>query len=434
MPMIQNTVESKKEIDLFDYLFIIWKWKYLIMAGTIMSAVIAFMLSYSSAKQEPEKYNISVIVQSPIKGIDDNGRFVYLDSPENIKPIIEGGMELKGMKDAGMNATFHLNANVLSNSNLLKISCETASPEACKKQIESAVESLQKKYQPILDRLRDEFSYMIDQKKEELFILKAKQEAITDYINTLINSKKDKLSLLKNEENVIKRKISVCEKRIEELKGAIEDIHNNNREMLRQQNEILKHPAQDNHVVMLLIHNGIQQNMNIEEGFRNRMQEYFNSIEELKSKLFENQITVKTISKEIQIVEEWKKSKNIIRTIKPGLQENQKESEDLFVKSARVQISGNEFNNIFSCTSDLLNIRKETKRIENDIESLKKKQFLQNVTVIQEPSTILISEERSTELNAVLASVTAFCIMIFISFFIEYFLRYRKNKMQPPIK
>ena len=38
------------EIELMDYLLVIWKWKYLILAGTVICALIVYIISFTTPK------------------------------------------------------------------------------------------------------------------------------------------------------------------------------------------------------------------------------------------------------------------------------------------------------------------------------------------------------------------------------------------------
>ena len=93
MPANQSeTVKSQTdypedEIELIDLLRVIWKWKYLIAGGTIICAVAAVIISLYMAKV----YSIETVIRPGILSIGKEGKKNYIDTPENIKALIEAG-------------------------------------------------------------------------------------------------------------------------------------------------------------------------------------------------------------------------------------------------------------------------------------------------------------------------------------------------------
>jgi len=79
--------QFEDEIELMDYLRVIWKWKYLIVSGTLICAIGAGVISFS----KPKVYRIDMVAQPGILAMNEAGNNVYIDSPGNIKAIIEAG-------------------------------------------------------------------------------------------------------------------------------------------------------------------------------------------------------------------------------------------------------------------------------------------------------------------------------------------------------
>jgi len=59
------------EIELMDYLRVIWKWKYLIVAGTLVCAVAAGVISFSI----PKVYRIRMLIRPGVLTISEAGIF-----------------------------------------------------------------------------------------------------------------------------------------------------------------------------------------------------------------------------------------------------------------------------------------------------------------------------------------------------------------------
>ena len=49
------------EIELMDYLLVLWKWKYIILAGTFVFALVAAIISFISWKQQPTMYRTNIV-------------------------------------------------------------------------------------------------------------------------------------------------------------------------------------------------------------------------------------------------------------------------------------------------------------------------------------------------------------------------------------
>ena len=61
-----DLVERKRdpyedEIELMDYLLVLWKWKYIILAGTFVFALVAAIISFISWKQQPTMYRTNIV-------------------------------------------------------------------------------------------------------------------------------------------------------------------------------------------------------------------------------------------------------------------------------------------------------------------------------------------------------------------------------------
>ena len=80
-----KTEQYEDEIELIDILRVIWKWKYLIIVGTVICGVISASISLSM----PKIYRVDMTIQPGILKISPIGERVYIDSGGNIKNIIE---------------------------------------------------------------------------------------------------------------------------------------------------------------------------------------------------------------------------------------------------------------------------------------------------------------------------------------------------------
>jgi len=83
----QRDDQFEDEIELMDYLKVLWKWKYLILVGTLVCAIGAAVVSLNMTKI----YSITTVLQPGMLKVTDDGKTVYIDSPQNVKAVIETG-------------------------------------------------------------------------------------------------------------------------------------------------------------------------------------------------------------------------------------------------------------------------------------------------------------------------------------------------------
>jgi LPS O-antigen subunit length determinant protein (WzzB/FepE family) len=75
---------SDNDIELMDYITIIWKWRKTILTGTIACILIAFGISYLL----PKIYRITMTVRPGIIGYDNNGKRISAESSDNLSARI----------------------------------------------------------------------------------------------------------------------------------------------------------------------------------------------------------------------------------------------------------------------------------------------------------------------------------------------------------
>jgi uncharacterized protein involved in exopolysaccharide biosynthesis len=122
----------EEEIELIDILRIIWKWKFVILVGILISALIGFGTNF---KKSPI-YRVSTVLQPGVLRVDERGKKVYIDDPENMKALIESGtlndkifknLETIGNKRISVPLRFKI--IMPKKSNILRIYYQTRSAE-----------------------------------------------------------------------------------------------------------------------------------------------------------------------------------------------------------------------------------------------------------------------------------------------------------------
>ena len=75
------------EIELMDYLKVLWKWKYLILLGTLACALIAGIVSFNMTKI----YSVKTVLAPGVAKVAGDGKITYIASLQEIKTLIETG-------------------------------------------------------------------------------------------------------------------------------------------------------------------------------------------------------------------------------------------------------------------------------------------------------------------------------------------------------
>ena len=149
----QKKEYCEDEVELIDILRVIWKWKYLILSGTIVCVLLAVIISFTM----PKIYRVDMALQIGILDMNRNGNKVYIDSIDNIKMIIQTGILKKGIlkyleKDQRKNFSNLLKFKVSApnNSEIIKISYESASVEFGVNLMKALYQALLEKYDELV--------------------------------------------------------------------------------------------------------------------------------------------------------------------------------------------------------------------------------------------------------------------------------------------
>ena len=119
---------QEEEINLRDYINVVLKRKRTIFTILFVSVAVAVIVSFLS----PRVYRISMILEPPRVEVTSEGMPIYLDSPENIKTVIESGsLNSKIIKALNLDSTTRIKFRVSqpSGTSILKISIERQEKE-----------------------------------------------------------------------------------------------------------------------------------------------------------------------------------------------------------------------------------------------------------------------------------------------------------------
>ena len=181
------------EIELIDLLRVLWKWKYLIIGGTILFAVAAATISLNMTKI----YSVDMIVEPGILNIlsdnENEGKRVYIDSPQNIKALIDvGSFEnqilkfLETLPDSqNLPQRIQLETNIPKSSNSLKVSYETSNVKQGIQILNQLTKLLLEKYNNLIEYYKKDFEGKIQLKTSNIAELSNKITNVENTISTV---------------------------------------------------------------------------------------------------------------------------------------------------------------------------------------------------------------------------------------------------------
>ena len=289
---------AEDKVELIQVLRVIWKWKYFILIGTAVFALVSGIMSLSMSKI----YSIDMILKPGILKIGSAGEIIYIDTPDNIKALIDSGtFNAKILRNLTENKiiseprTLRIEVILPRNSNTIKVSYESEDIE-----LGTA----------ILDQLRQsllmEYSSLVQYYDRELEKdLRLKNAAIE-------NNKNFKLS---HEINVNK-----IEKRIQELKSEIESIQTSTTYLTKERDKFLStFGDEDNILTALLYSNTIQQNLGLSNSFKNEVNTYELKKEQELQNISELQKEIQKLLTEIASLEFKKANIQNIQILQPPI-------------------------------------------------------------------------------------------------------------------
>ena len=369
----QNYPPYEDEINLIDYLKVLWKWKWLIIAGTLICAIAAAVISL----QMPKIYEISTVIEPGIAGIKDDGGFMYIDFVANISGKINEGIYNRKIEEAlhldPLKTGIKFKSAVVKKANVIKVTSqwEEGGADLGIKVTGQLVQLLSDDYGKIIDQRKDNYDRQILMKQSEISKIETQRKDIDKQIDVKLNSIEKTLNDIKLQQATLRNIRQRKGELLEEIKG----VKDNTEKIVQQRDFLLKDKNLDKDISLLLYSTTIQQNV-----------AYFN---QLSNQIYDLGTSEKKIEAEVD-----KLSKNI-NDIKTGIERLK------LSKTEGLQIKINDIN----AQINTLNL---------------KKGLISNIKVIQEPEASLHPVKPKKKKIVLLATVVALFMSVFLAFFIEY--------------
>jgi len=255
--MTERPVNSRDEIELIEILRVVWKWKYLILLGTLVCALLAGAISFNQTKV----YRIDMVLQPPVAGIDSRGRKIYIDSPENIEALIEAGVFnskiLDNLKNSNKIVPKSLKFKVVipKNSDSLKISYEAANVDRAIVILNNLVKEVLREYHEVVEKYKNNYS-------SELLL------------------RKNEISAIESENKISTKHIKKLRDRINELLLETEKIDEKIKLLTGEQGKYISAIDKNNNISITILYNSLlQQLTTVKTIFKNEISDYLMQIE-----------------------------------------------------------------------------------------------------------------------------------------------------------
>ena len=394
-PYPQNYPPYEDEINLIDYLRVLWKWKWLIIAGTLICAIIAAVISF----QMPKIYRIATVIEPGIIGLDKSGNYIYMNS-QNISGKINEGVYNESIKKLlnidPSKTNLEFKADVGKFTNQIRISAE------CKqKDVDLGLEASRKlitiisdDYEKVVEQRKNDYDMQIAAKKNQISRIETQgrkdiDEQILPKQNEIKKTEMQwrratdkqvalKLNNIERKRNQIKLQQQILEaarQRIKELELDAKKIKNNTEKIIKQRDVLLKDNRAKDALFLLLYATTIQQN----ETYSTRLS---NQIYSLKANVQAKEANIEELKLDTGFITTEIEELKLYRT--EGLQG---EIDDITTQ-------------INALTSEKGNIS--------------------NIRVIQNPEVSSMPVKSKKKQIVLLSVVVGLFFMIFLAFFIEY--------------
>lgn len=394
---------KEDEIELMDLLKVLWKWKYLILAGTFVFALVAAIVSFNMTKI----YGVKTVLAPGVSKIDSSGEIISIVTLQEMKTIIESGAlekaVLEGLK-ASVGRDFpkplSFSVSIPKRSNALEVEYETPQVDLGLRIMALLNQALLRKFDAVVDYAREEFAIRVEAKASESSnilekIQKAKSEIGTYQAKTASDIKEKHNQILTKKAQIVSEKAQIgnMKKRISEIEVEIGRISKNTDLLLEERNRFLGRETTNDNVLSAVVYsNTIQQNIS----YLNELRGQNNRIQDA---IYKSEADIEAMENTIKNIEEQ------IITIKALLKYG--------VENVEAEISALESKKTF---------------IVEEIKNLTfKKDYVQNIQILQPPKSSPFPVRPRTKLNILLAGVVGFFLTVFAAFLIQYIANHKSK-------
>ena len=390
--------------------------------------------------------------------VEANGKNTYIGSPQDIKALIETGalessvlarVKVPNKEDLPNSLTFEVKTPKGS-TNTLEISYETPDVDMGMQILHGLNESLLGKFDGMVKYFKEEYDIQILSKSSEgskvaeqiekaksgISTIEAENMAKISEIEAQISSKNSDMAANEAEKNAAidqksnsiltvqaqveakKKQIANLRNRISDLEMEIDRVSKNTDMLLEERNKFLSSTKNENNILASVMYTTtIQQNLsylnNLRSDVNNINYQIFQenaAIEQLENSAKDIGIQKTNMEKQTKISNE-----KLLSDIKDLQSQSTSLNEQTKAKTETLK-------------SEIKALESEKKYIMEEIKNLEfKKNYVQNIEILQPPKGSLGPVKPKTRLNVMLAGVVGLFLTVFLAFFVEYISKH-KNK------
>ncbi|MBU0735711.1 MAG: hypothetical protein KKG10_16375, partial [Proteobacteria bacterium] len=431
-----------------------WKWKYLILIGTLVCVIGAAVVSLNMTKI----YGISTVVQPGMLKVTEDGKTVYIDSPQNIQALIEtGGVNGQVLKNIKFPDTekpprsVEFKVTIPKNTNALEVLYETPYVDIGLQIVKNLNNGLLDRYSRLIKLYEDNYNNEIRSKSNEAFKLsekvakvkhamstaEAENESRVSEISAKISTKRAEISTAEAEKDSTikqqtnnaatvkaqidakKKQIINLQQRISDVKMEIDRVSKNTDLLIEERTRFLASSGkQDNILASVIYTNTIQQNIS----YLNTLRSTINST---NHQIFQEDVGVETLENKIRDVaiqndKIEKQTQYRVENLKSDIKDLEAQKESL-IKQTKYKVE--------TMQSEIKDFENEKNYISGEIKSIEfKKNNIQNIQIIRPPKSSLSPIKPKTRLNVMLAGVVGLFLTVFLAFFVEYVSKYKNRE------
>lgn len=443
------------EIELMDYLKVLWKWKYLVLLGTLACAVIAAIVSFNMTKI----YSIKAVLAPGVAKVEENGKTTYIGSSQEIKTLIETGAldrtvlkQIKVPNEKELPQSLSFKITTPKGSNALEVAYETPQIDLGLQILTRLNQALLTKFDGIVKYYNEEYTIQIRSKASEssrvaekiakarsdITMAQAESRSRISETESKITEKKSIISAGESEKetqtNKIRNKISSIkaqiqgkqmqiknlENRLSDIGAEIVRIGKNTDLLLKERDTLLSSRKNENNILASVMYtNTIQQNIS----YLNTLQGSANSV---NHQTYQENVAVEGLKNDIKDLEAQevnlkKQTEYEKETLLSDIKDYQSQ-----VKSMKEQTGST----VKSLQAEIAALESEKSFIAEEMKNLEfKKSYVQNIQILQPPESSLFPVKPKKKLNVLLAGVVGLFLTIFLAFFIEYISKHKNGEI-----
>jgi len=372
----QRKDQFEDEIELIDYLRVVWKWKWLIIGGTLL-CILAVAI-YGFTRPVVKMYRVSTLIE-----IDPKAK---LDPLDRIKSMIEYGIfsqqVLNDLSDLqGISKPQHLafEVNIPKGLNMLDIAYETLNADLGKAVLDSLAKQLEHNYRGSIDQRRFDLDEAIKKKNESIEKIHYKTELMKKQFEVKVAEIRGKIKEHAATIEALREKIRIVRNRIDQMEKVLQQAQSNTAKLADKTiATTLDSQDEASHVNVFLQSSAIQQIIDYPIVLRERIDSLAFEEKAFSKDILINDNTRKRLEKDIEIL-------------------RLKHESEIRVEEEKIP------------------------SLESEIESLIRNRDKITGVILKQPATAsLLPIKYKAKRNALLAGVVGFFFLVFLGFFIEY--------------